>query len=95
MALKIFSIALQNDPDTFLVRSAAQAVNFLLKVVIPSTSASRLNLIYVECNHINRSSKGQPFKLECERLGELARIKVSAEASHLTHQHLPAQFSKQ
>lgn len=44
------SVTEQNDPvGTFLVRSVAQAVNFLLKLVIPSTSASRLNLIYVEC----------------------------------------------
>ena len=29
---------------TFLVSSSAQLVNFLLKLVIPSTSASRVNL---------------------------------------------------
>ena len=33
-------------------------------------------------------SKCQPFKLEGEGLGELARIKVSAETSHLAHQNL-------
>ena len=54
------------------------------------TGTSDIQMI-VEYNNQSIMKVCQPFKLEGEGLGELPRIKVSAEASHLAHQHLPTQ----